>query len=84
MARSLNAIIKPFVRLPAPVVTRWRNRTVANADSIGFVVRKCFQCSAGKMKKLSGELEFEALLAEVRDRRAATTQAGVSASGQLL
>jgi len=27
-------------------VVRWR--TVANVDSIAFVVRKCCQCSAGK------------------------------------
>lgn len=52
MARSLNAIISPFVRLPAHLVTRWRSRTVANADLIGFVVGRCFQCSAGSSKKL--------------------------------
>src|SRR5262245_52522363 len=44
---SLNAIVKPAVREPAPFVTRSRNRTVANVDSIGFVVRRCFQWSAG-------------------------------------
>jgi hypothetical protein len=27
-------------------LVRWR--TVANVDSIGFVVRTCCQCSAGK------------------------------------
>ena len=32
----------------APFVRRWRKRIVANVDSIGFVVRRCFQCSAGK------------------------------------
>src|SRR2546425_3822486 len=44
---SLNAITSPAVREPAPFVTPSRNRTVANVDSIGFVVRRCFQCSAG-------------------------------------
>jgi hypothetical protein len=34
-------------RLPAPLVTVVRSRTVANVDSIGFVVRKWIQCSAG-------------------------------------
>src|SRR5437773_707395 len=44
---SLNAIINPAVREPAPFVTPSRKRTVANVDSMGFVVRRCFQCSAG-------------------------------------
>jgi hypothetical protein len=44
---------EPFVREPAPFVTRWRSRTVANGDSITFDVRRCFQCSAGKSKKVS-------------------------------
>ena len=46
--RSLKAISSPFVREPAPFVTRCRSRTVANGDSITFDVRRCFQCSAGK------------------------------------
>lgn len=41
-----------FVREPAPFVTRWRSRTVANGDSITLDVRRCFQCSAGKSKKV--------------------------------
>jgi RNA-directed DNA polymerase len=44
---SLNAITSPAVREPAPLVTPSRSRTVANVDSIGLVVRRCFQCSAG-------------------------------------
>jgi len=44
---SLNAITSPAVREPAPFVTPSRSRTVANVDSIGFVVRKCFQCRPG-------------------------------------
>ena len=35
------------------MVTRCRNRTVANGDSIKFDVRRCRQCSAGKAKKAS-------------------------------
>jgi len=41
------------VREPAPFVTRWRSRTVANGDSMTLLVRRCFQCSAGKLKNVS-------------------------------
>lgn len=41
------------MREPAPFVTRWRSRTVANGDSIRFAVLRCFQCSAGKSKNVS-------------------------------
>lgn len=34
--------------LPAPRVTLVLSRTVAKVDSIGFVVRRWTQCSAGK------------------------------------
>ena len=34
-------------RAGPPFVTPSRSRTVANVDSIGLVVRRCFQCSAG-------------------------------------
>jgi len=44
---SLNAIATPAAREPGPLVTRWRSRTVANVDSIGLVVRRWIQCSAG-------------------------------------
>ncbi|RPK54369.1 hypothetical protein EES42_43065 [Streptomyces sp. ADI95-17] len=40
-------------RLPAPLVTLVRRRTVAKVDSIGFVVRRWIQCSAGKSKNAS-------------------------------
>jgi hypothetical protein len=30
----------PFIREPAPFVTRWRSRTVANGDSIALEVRR--------------------------------------------
>src|SRR5918994_849142 len=30
-----------------------RSRTVAKLDSMGLLVRRCFQCSAGKSKKVS-------------------------------
>ena len=45
---SLNAIASPAAREPGPRVILVRCRTVANVDSIGFVVRRCCQCSAGK------------------------------------
>jgi hypothetical protein len=38
---SLNAIAIPAAREPGPLVTRWRNLTVAKVDSIGFVVLRC-------------------------------------------
>jgi hypothetical protein len=38
----------PAAREPGPLVILLRFRTVAKVDSIGFVVRKCTQCSAGK------------------------------------
>lgn len=39
---------KAAAALPAPRVALVRKRTVAKVDSIGFVVRKWIQCSAGK------------------------------------
>ena len=44
---QLKAIAMPAAREPGPLVTRWRSRTVAKVDSVGFVVRRCTQCSAG-------------------------------------
>ena len=44
---SLNAIASPAALDPGPLVTLVRCRTVANVDSIGFVVRRWTQCSAG-------------------------------------
>jgi hypothetical protein len=38
---------------PAPLVARSRKRTVAKGDSMTLVVRKCFQCSAGKSNKVT-------------------------------
>src|SRR6202023_2418161 len=52
ISSSLNAISSPLVLEPAPLVARSRKRTVANGDSITLVVRRCFQCSAGKSKKV--------------------------------
>jgi hypothetical protein len=43
MATTLYAIGSPFVREPAPLVTRWRSRTVANGDSITFDGFRCAQ-----------------------------------------
>ena len=45
---NLNIMTRLVFLVPLPFVRRWRRRIVANADSIGFVVRRCFQCSAGK------------------------------------
>ena len=41
-------IASAAARDPARRVTLVRSRTVANGDSITLVVRRCFQCSAGK------------------------------------
>jgi hypothetical protein len=53
ISSSLKAINSPLVLELAPLVARSRSRTVANGDSIALVVRGCFQCSAGKSKKLT-------------------------------
>lgn len=45
---SLNTIANAALGLLAPRVTFVRSLTVENVDSIGFVVRKWIQCSAGK------------------------------------
>ena len=45
---SLNTIVRHAARLPLPYVLACRERTAANVDSIGFDVRTCSQCSAGK------------------------------------
>ena len=45
---SLNIMARLVRRVPLPLVRRWRKRIVANVDSIGLVVRRCIQCSAGK------------------------------------
>jgi len=44
---SLNAIASAAALDPWPLVTFVRSLTVANVDSIGLVVRRCTQCSAG-------------------------------------
>ena len=44
---SLNAIASPAAREPGPLVTFVRCLTVAKVDSIGLVVRRWTQCSAG-------------------------------------
>ena len=45
----MKTIVNEASRLPQPFVRRCRKRTVAKVDSIGFVVRKCPQCSAGRV-----------------------------------
>ncbi|GAA2344176.1 hypothetical protein Scani_32960 [Streptomyces caniferus] len=47
---SLKTITKAGDVLPAPLVTFVRSRTVAKVDSMGFVVRRWIQCSAGSRK----------------------------------
>ena len=49
MRRAVSCESAPFMRM-----VRWR--TVAKALSIGFDVRKCVQCSAGKSKNVSSVL----------------------------
>ena len=44
---SLNAIASPAAREPDPLVILLRWRTVAKVDSIGLVVGRWTQCSAG-------------------------------------
>jgi hypothetical protein len=44
---SLNAIANPAALVPGPRVIFVRCRTVAKVDSIGSVVRRWIQCSAG-------------------------------------
>jgi hypothetical protein len=60
MSSNLNAISNPLVLEPAPLVARSRSRTVANGDSMTLVVRRCFQCSAGKSKKVTRRSQWAA------------------------
>jgi len=45
---GLKTIVRLAMRLPLPLVFAVRKRTVAKVDSIGLLVRKWIQCSAGK------------------------------------
>jgi len=45
---SLNTMVRQARRLPQPLVLSVRNRTMAKVLSIGLVVHRCSQCSAGK------------------------------------
>jgi hypothetical protein len=47
--RSLNAIASPAAFDSWALVTFVRSLTVENVDEIGLVVRRCTQCSAGKV-----------------------------------
>jgi hypothetical protein len=44
---SLNAMAMPAALDPGPLVILVRFRTVAKVDSMGLVVRRWIQCSAG-------------------------------------
>src|SRR6266540_6796924 len=50
---SLNTIASPLSLVPGPLVTLVLALTGANELSIGLVVLRCTQCSAGKSKKHS-------------------------------
>ena len=55
---SLNTIASPASRDPDPLVRFVRARTGAKVDSIGFVVRRWIQCSAGDATdSRSGDVE---------------------------
>jgi len=45
---NLKTIARHAAREPLPFVRFVLKRTVAKVDSIGFVVRMCIHCSAGK------------------------------------
>jgi hypothetical protein len=45
----LKAMASPAAREPGPLVTFVRWRTVANVDSIGLVVRRCFANINGRV-----------------------------------
>lgn len=47
---SLKAMGMPAALEPGPLVTRCRSLTVAKIDSIGLVVRRCIQSSAGRRR----------------------------------
>src|SRR4029450_329282 len=59
---SLNAIASPAALLPGPLVTRVRARTGEKVDSIGLLVFRCSQCSAGKSKKHSSSSASSVIL----------------------
>src|SRR4029453_18452676 len=60
---SLKAIASPAALEPGPLVTRVRSRTEAKVDSIGLLVFRCSQCSAGKSKKHSSSSASSVILA---------------------
>src|SRR5213078_1574802 len=53
----------PAVLEPGPLVTLVRSRTVAKVDSIGLVVLRWIQCSAGKSKKAKSASGLSVILA---------------------
>ena len=62
-SNSLNAIANPAALEPGPLVTRVRSRTVEKVDSIGLLVLRCTQCSAGKSKKHNSSSASSTILA---------------------
>ena len=66
---SLNAIASPALREPGPLVTFVRSRTVANVDSIGFVVRRWTAPVGGPVPARRGSARtFSPLAAVLRER----------------
>ena len=49
--RLLKTMVSAVVRLRQPLVLMVLRRTVAKVLSMGLVVRRCFQCSAGKRRR---------------------------------
>ncbi len=47
-SESLKAMVRQAFLLPEPFVRDAEGARPSNIDSIGFVVRTCLQCSAGK------------------------------------
>src|SRR5918995_5699363 len=60
---SLNTIASPASLLPGPLVTLVLARTGEKVDSMGLVVRRCSQCSAGSSKKVSKASRSSVILA---------------------
>lgn len=58
---SLKTMESAAARLPAPLVTLVLSRTVAKVDSIGLVVRRWIQCSAGKSKNASSSSSWSTI-----------------------
>jgi hypothetical protein len=61
--QELEGYRQPAALEPGPLVTRVRSRTDEKVDSIGLLVFRCSQCSAGKSKKHSSSSASSVILA---------------------